>query len=123
MHLLFVDDTFETRDLFRLCFTLEGHTVDTAHNGPEALRIIQQSATQLDVIIMDQHMPQMTGMQVVEQLRQIENLPPIPIILFTGEMPGHLENEAETLGVAKVVYKPIMPGELIALAQEVANKQ
>lgn len=122
MHLLFVDDTFETRDLFRLCFTLEGHTVDTAHNGPEALRIIQQNAPQIDVIIMDQHMPQMTGLEVVQNMRRIEELNPIPVILFTGEMPGHIEKEAESLGVAKVVYKPIMPGELISLAQEVANK-
>jgi CheY-like chemotaxis protein len=41
MHVLFVDDTFETRDLFRLCFTITGHTVETAHNGPEALSIIE----------------------------------------------------------------------------------
>lgn len=122
MHVLFVDDTFETRDLFRLCFTLEGHTVETAHNGHEALRMIQQSAGHLDVIIMDQHMPQMTGLEVVQYLRQLTVPVCIPIILFTGDMPGMLETQAQTLGVARVLYKPILPADLIAQAREVAGE-
>lgn len=122
MHILFVDDTFETRDLFRLCFTLEGHTVETAHNGLEALRVIEQSASTLDVIIMDFHMPQMNGLEVVEQLQQREIMVQVPVILFTGDAPGKFESQAQELGVARVVYKPILPGELIAVAQQVVDE-
>ena len=122
MHILFVDDTFETRDLFRLCFTLEGHTVETAHNGLEALRIIEQSAVAVDVIIMDYHMPGMSGLEVVQHLRQIENLSPTPIILFTGDAKGKFEHQAQELGVARVIYKPILPAELIAVAREVLEE-
>jgi CheY-like chemotaxis protein len=121
MHILFVDDTFETRDLFRLCFTLEGHTVDTAHNGMEALRIIQQKAVSLDVIILDYHMPQMDGLEVVRQLRRKKDIVSVPIILLTGSTKGVLDDEALELGIDRLLYKPIVPGELIALAQEVAG--
>ena len=33
MHILFVDDNTETRDIYRLFFSLEGHSVETAHDG------------------------------------------------------------------------------------------
>jgi hypothetical protein len=121
MHILFVDDTFETRDLFRLCFTLEGHTVETAHNGLEALQIIAQSASTLDVIIMDFHMPQMTGLEVVQHLREREGVACPPIILFTGDSKTELETQAQKLGVARIAYKPILPSELIAIALEVTE--
>lgn len=121
MHILFVDDTFETRDLFRLCFTLDGHQVDTAHNGPEALRIIEQSSEALDVIIMDYHMPGMSGLEVAQQLKQRNDLTSIPIILFTGDLKEKFENQARDLGVARVIFKPILPAELIAVAQHVVD--
>jgi CheY-like chemotaxis protein len=121
MHILFVDDTFETRDLFRLCFNLAGHTADTAHNGLEAIQIIQQNADKLDVIILDYHMPPVSGLDVVRQLQTIENLPPIPVVLFTSDRSPVLLDEAAELGIAKVIHKPIVPMDLIQIAQEVVD--
>jgi CheY-like chemotaxis protein len=120
MHILFVDDNSETRDLFRLCFTLQGHTAQTAQDGLDALRIIAQKKEDLDVIIMDYHMPGMTGLEVVQQLRQgqTDEITPVPIFLFTGDTRGNIESQAQELGVARVFYKPILPSALIAAAQE-----
>ncbi|BCM88873.1 chemotaxis protein CheY [Abditibacteriota bacterium] len=122
MHILFVDDISETRDLFRLCFTLQGHTAETAPNGMAALDIITHNADALDVVIMDYHMPEMTGLEVVERLRQRNDITQVPIILFTGDTMGEFESQAQKLGVARVVYKPILPAALIAAAQEVVTK-
>lgn len=119
MHILFVDDTFETRDLFRLCFNTAGHATTTAHNGLEALHIIRQNSAGVDVIIMDQNMPQMTGLDVMRELQGVEGVAHIPVILFTGDPKQYLEPEAAELGVARVVQKPILPTELIAIAEEI----
>lgn len=122
MHILFVDDTPETRNIFRLCFEFEGHTVETAHNGPQALRIIEEQSKSIDLLILDYNMPQMNGVEVVKRLRQREDLPFMPVILFSSGAKGELETLADELKVARVVYKPIMPTDMIALAQEVVNR-
>lgn len=119
MHILFVDDMAETRDLFRLGFTLKGHTTETAHNGPEALRLLEEKASSYDVIFLDYHMPQMTGLEVVERLRAMDGVAQPPIILFTGNAKGILEEQSLQLGVARIAYKPILPDQLLAMAAEV----
>lgn len=122
MHILFVDDTSETRELFQLCFTAEGHTAETAHSGQDALRVIEENAGRLDVIIMDHHMWGMTGLEVVRHLRQMKELAPIPIILYTSDENPDVDTEAQELGVAQVVRKPALPAQLIELAQQLARE-
>ena len=69
---------------------------------------------------MDFHMPQMTGLEVVQQLRQREGLVCPPIILFTGDVNLDIGSQAQELGVARITYKPMLPSQLIALALEIA---
>jgi CheY-like chemotaxis protein len=118
LHVLFVDDAFETRDLFRLCFSLSGHTCQTAHNGSKALELISEKGHTFDVIIMDYHMPDKNGLDVVQELRQREEVPATPIILFTGTGPGQIERRARRLGVTHVLYKPIRPVDLMSAVKE-----
>ena len=122
MNVLFADDNPETRELFSLCFSLQGHVAHTADNGIEALKVVERNQEALDILILDHHMPQMTGLEVVAQLRERVELSCIPIILFTGTNKEEVESQANALGVRRVVYKPILPFELIATAQEVVEK-
>jgi CheY-like chemotaxis protein len=121
MNILIVDDTSETRDLFQLCFVSEGHTAETAHNGQEALRIVEESGKSLDVIIMDYHMWGMTGLEVVRKIRKMKNLTPIPVILYTADPNEKVEREAQKLGVDCVVQKPALPNHMIAIAEELVK--
>ena len=121
MHVLFVDDTPDTIEPLCLGFTHAGHQVKTASDAFEALRVIARNADTLDVIILDYHMPNMSGMEAVQQLQQIKKFASIPVILFTGDKSGVIEDRARKLGIARVVYKPMAFEELIALAQQVVN--
>lgn len=64
-----------------------GHTVIEANSGPEALKILAQG-TKIDLIVTDQAMPRMTGVQLAEEI--LANKPRMPIILATGyaELPA-----------------------------------
>lgn len=74
------------------------------------------------MIIMDYHMPQMSGLDVIRQLQQNDSLSVIPVILFTSDRTVSLLGEAEELGVARVIHKPILPDQLIAVVQEVVDE-
>lgn len=67
-------------------------------------------------------MPIMDGFEVAEQLRQREDLASIPVILFTGDARGTHEAKAQSSGIARVVYKPMIPFELMGIAQEIVNQ-
>ena len=58
-----------------------GHTVIEAYSGPEALKILG-SGKKIDVVVTDQGMPQMTGLQLAEKIQA--SWPDLPIILATG---------------------------------------
>ncbi len=85
---LAVDD--DTLVLFNTIAMLEdlGHTAIEARSGREALTILQHH--KVDLVITDQAMPQMTGMQLIQSIRA--QWPDLPIILATGyaELPGGL---------------------------------
>lgn len=73
-----------------------GHRVLAAHSGEEALRILG-AAGDVDLVITDQAMPRMTGLQLAEALRL--QRPELPVILATGyaELPANHANIAYRL--------------------------
>ena len=66
-----------------------GHTVREANSGEEALNILAQG-TKIDLVVTDQAMPRMTGVQLAEAI--LADKPNLPIILATGyaELPTGL---------------------------------
>ncbi len=58
-----------------------GHTVREANSGEEALKILAQG-TKIDLVVTDQAMPRMTGVQLAEAI--LAGRPDLPIILATG---------------------------------------
>ena len=66
-----------------------GHTVREANSGEEALKILAQG-TKIDLVVTDQAMPRMTGVQLAEAI--LAGRPDLPIILATGyaELPAGL---------------------------------
>ena len=99
-----VDDDDGVRDL--LCFLLEiaGHTVETFASAAEFL---EAEFGHIACLILDQHMPGMTGLELAEYLRTTGSL--IPILLITGLPSPSISARALELGVTRVIEKP--PGE------------
>ncbi len=78
--ILLVDDNLDYLEATRLVLSREGHDVLTAASGPEALEILKDQAVEL--VLLDYHMPGMTGEEVVENLRQFNKH--VQVILQTG---------------------------------------
>jgi PAS domain S-box-containing protein len=95
LRVLAVDD--DALVLFNTVAMLEelGHTALEAHSGAHALEILKTE--KVDVVITDQSMPKMTGVQLIEAVKA--EWPELPVILATGyaELPGGVEIDAPKL--------------------------
>jgi PAS domain S-box-containing protein len=111
LRVLAVDD--DALVLFNTVAMLEdlGHTAVEAHSGLEALERLRNG--NFDLVITDQAMPKMTGIQLLEAIKA--DFPSLPVILATGyaEIPG-----GAGLGIAKL-NKPFTEKDLAALLDKI----
>ena len=80
---LVVDDTPDMAELIRLACVEQGHAVEIAHNGPDALDLVAKEAFQ--VILLDVMMPRMSGIEVLRELKRNAASNSIPVILVTAK--------------------------------------
>lgn len=94
------DDTAFVRDRFRTALGNAGHNAVIVRTGPELLAEVQQHADRVDLIVMDLHLPQGRGSELVKALRRTDRLK-APILVFSGTVTNADEvRELASLGVA-----------------------
>ena len=108
--ILYAEDVRELREVARMALSLDGHRIETANDGQLALERVIAAPTAYDLIITDHHMPNMEGLEFVEQLRARKF--PGKIIVFSSELRAEVEKAYHALHVDLVLPKPIFPSEL-----------
>ena len=98
MRLLVVDDDLSVGKLLRAIFETEGWEVDYARSGEECLAMVEAGPP--DVIVLDQMMPGLTGIETARQLRTggFEK----PIVLFSAYVGPDLQTAVNELGLEPV---------------------
>lgn len=90
-----------------------GYRITAELKSPEALRKFQATPDSFDLVITDQTMPQMSGLELSKAIHDVR--PDIPIIVVTGFSPDLNGRSAQSLGLAAILGKPIDFGELTGL--------
>ena len=104
-NVLIVDDEKWVQDVFRdFCELTDAFAVELANNGNEAIEKARNKS--FDLITLDLIMPELSGLEVLVELKKIT--PHVPIMIITGNATDKLINEAGVLGACRVMYKPIM---------------
>jgi DNA-binding response OmpR family regulator len=116
MKILFVDDTRDTRELFRMAFKIKGLDTDCASDGMEAVDAVR--AAIYDVIIMDIEMPRMNGWEAVQAIRLLQNGLDVPIIMFTAYGDNEYKKKALEIGANDLWFKPLLPSEILDRLQK-----
>lgn len=114
---LVVDDSDVLRRLIEMCLRPAGFEVATASSGAEALERLSGSAP--DLVILDIGLPDMSGWDVLEQIRSDEANAHCKVLVLSGY--DDAQSEGRRLGADAVVVKPFRNDELRAVAVELAG--
>tara|TARA_R110000824_G_scaffold104360_11_gene247745 strand:- start:28203 stop:28595 length:393 start_codon:yes stop_codon:yes gene_type:complete len=110
--ILIADDDEIIIDLIRFRLESEGHTVLTATDGEAVLAILAEHAP--DLIMLDQMMPIISGMEVLRIVKQTRAKQHIPVIMLTARKGEADVVAALEAGASDYLTKPFMPQELLA---------
>ena len=110
--ILVVDDNPDLRAYISNVLQRQGYQVRTAHNGKVALNMLTTFTPNL--ILTDLMMPGMSGLELLQQLRQSESWNSIPIVLLTAKVDDETRIEGVEQGADAYLGKPFNDRELLA---------
>ncbi|WP_319585491.1 PAS domain S-box protein [uncultured Desulfobulbus sp.] len=118
---LIVDDEAFFLEVIEECLKLLGYQVTATQSSPTALQTFQENPHGYDLLITDQTMPEMTGVQLTQEIRRINNT--IPIILCTGYSETVTEQSAGYYGITGFLMKPVNVSDLAKTINEIFSQK
>jgi CheY-like chemotaxis protein len=115
--ILFVDDDKDIADMFREGLEILGYEVVVKYSGVDALEYFRQNPGKIDLMVTDQTMPHMTGIDLARKLLAIDSS--LPVILCSGYSGDVNVKKAGDTGIQSFLMKPFTVGELSKTIQEV----
>ena len=106
-----VDDDEWVADSLKSLLETFGYDVQLYNSGADFLANDRRRAA--GCVIIDQHMPGMDGLDVIDQLQKEGAR--VPTILISGRLDTRSKERAASLGVASVLEKPFAAGRLVGL--------
>ena len=116
LRFLIVDDTEDMRDLMMRMVVRQGHLVDLAADGVEAVAALQENS--YDFMLLDLSMPRMSGEDVVRWLKDNPDRGVGLVVVVITAWAGERRAVLQELGVTRVLQKPIRAQQLRELIAE-----
>ena len=113
-----VDDSASVRQMVKFTLQNEGYKVLEAVDGQDALKKFRQ-LDHLDLLITDLNMPNMDGIELIREVRQLDQFRFLPILMLTSESQEGKKQEGKQAGATGWIVKPFKPEQLIAVIRRV----
>ena len=114
--ILVVEDDADLREIYSAVLSHAGYRVDIAEDGEAGWQALQSESYEpdgYDLLITDNNMPKMSGIELIRKLRSERMI--LPVILASGSVPI----QVEWLHQEPVLRKPFSPEELMQKVREV----
>ncbi|MEU4626252.1 PAS domain S-box protein [Actinoplanes sp. NPDC023801] len=118
--ILVVEDEEALRAVTERILTRNGYHVLSAGGGPEALKIAQDPARHIDLLLTDVVMPQMHGRELAEQVRNAR--PGLPIVYMSGYAQPFITGEGTLEPNTILITKPFTQAELLERLREALDR-
>ncbi len=107
--ILVVDDESKIREVIREYAEFEGHIVDEAEEGMQAISLVKEN--DYDLIVLDIMMPKLDGYSTCKEIKKLKD---IPVIMLSARSEEYDKLFGFELGVDDYMVKPFSPKELLA---------
>jgi two-component system alkaline phosphatase synthesis response regulator PhoP len=114
---LIVDDEIHIVHVVAIKLRNNDYEVITAENGDEAFKLA--CSENPDIIVTDFQMPVMTGLQLIEKIRQCDQTKDIPVIMLTARSFAIEDQQKEDLQISQCLSKPFSPKELLENIEDI----
>ena len=118
--ILVVDDQAGQRVILDMLLTLDGYQVVAREDGRAALEYLREHTPQL--VVLDVHMPFMTGVEICSRIRRIQRLAKVPVIILTAVRDERTLTEARLAKADRIVLKPLEGKDFRGLVRELLNE-
>ena len=118
--IVWVDDEMESLQSQKMFLENKGYEVTTFSNGFDALDYLKDNI--VDVVLMDETMPGITGLETLAKIKEINQQ--IPVVLITKNETENLMDDAIGSQIADYLIKPVNPNQvLLSLKKIIDNKR
>lgn len=118
--ILWVDDEIDTLNSQIMFLENKGYEVQTKTNGFDAVEFVKSNI--VDVVLMDESMPGITGLQTLQQIKEVNNN--LPVVLITKNEAENIMDEAIGSQITDYLIKPVNPNQvLLSLKKIIDNKR
>jgi two-component system, chemotaxis family, chemotaxis protein CheY len=118
MHsILAVDDSASMRQMVSFTLKNAGYNVVEAIDGQDALE--KSGGRDFDLVLTDQNMPRMPGLELVKKLRDNPKFKSTPILILTTESSDEMKQAGRAAGATGWLVKPFDPARLIEVVGKV----
>ena len=115
--ILAVDDSASMRQMVSFTLKGAGHDVLEASDGVEALKVAKTGS--VDLVISDVNMPNMDGITLISELRQLPSYKFTPMLMLTTESSNDKKSQGKAAGATGWIVKPFNPDQLLATIKKV----
>lgn len=118
--ILWVDDEIELLKAHIIFLEKKGYEVITVSNGPDAIDQCHQQT--FDLILLDEMMPGLSGLETLQQIKDIQ--PATPVVMCTKSEEENIMDQAIGSKIADYLIKPVNPSQiLLSLKKNIHQKQ
>jgi two-component system chemotaxis response regulator CheY len=114
---LTVDDSPSLRQMVSFTLTGAGYQVIEACDGLDGLR--KAKSEHVELVLTDQNMPEMDGLELVRSLRALPDYAKVPIVMLTTESGEDMKAKGRAAGATGWMVKPFDPNRLLAVVRKV----
>jgi len=113
---LLIEDEPNIIEAIRFLLTRDGWDVSTHSDGTDAVEVIRTTAP--DLVILDVMLPGKSGMDILRDLRDLEGMKALPVLMLTARGQARDRELAEKAGVSRFMTKPFSNTEVLAAVRD-----